>query len=130
MINTAYPKRFNKTTGGIAQLSEAIGKQPELKAIEKVILKSLQGKYTTAKQMRTDLIELMTGQRGSSDPPPKPLGTDRTLQKQGSNPQANVSSHYTRQQYRRKKKKSGWKETLFLSGNHVTFYIAYVGLFN
>ena len=49
MINTAYPKRFKKTTGGISQLREAIRQKPELLPLEKVIVKALQGHYTQCK---------------------------------------------------------------------------------
>jgi serine/threonine protein kinase len=59
MINTAYPKRFNKTNGGISQLRGAIRQRQELLTLEKVIIKSLQGNYISAKQMRADLLNIM-----------------------------------------------------------------------
>ena len=43
MINTAYPNRFYKTTGGISQLREAIRQKPELLPFERVLVRSLQG---------------------------------------------------------------------------------------
>jgi hypothetical protein len=110
MINTAYPKRFNKTTGGIAQLREAIRLQPELKPLEKVIIKSLQGYYTSAKQMRADLLGLQVDKK-VSDPPLKSAGAS-------SNPKvpaSKESGQFTRQNYRKRKKKKGWKETCFIA---------------
>lgn len=110
MINTAYPKRFNKTTGGIAQLREAIRLQPELKPLEKVIIKSLHGYYTSAKQMRADLLGLQVDKK-VADPPLKSEGAS-------SNPKvpaSKASGQFTRQNYRKRKKKKGWKETFFIA---------------
>jgi serine/threonine-protein kinase len=61
LINTAYPERFSKTIGGIGQLRDAIGKKTELTQIEDVLLKALTGKFTSAHEMRSELIQKISG---------------------------------------------------------------------
>jgi len=110
MINTAYPKRLTKTTGGIAQLKEAIRQKTELIAWEKVILKALQGEYSSAKQMRADLLDLMIDKKSPDSVPKKTGGTSKLASKQQPQPGSMGSKSMTRQHYRKKKKKSGWME--------------------
>jgi serine/threonine protein kinase len=114
MINTAYPKRFEKTSGGLAQLRSAIQQQPELRKFEKVILKALQGQYSSAMQMRADLLNLMSEQQepapqlksaGINHPKQKPSSPVTPVQK------STINGNYTRRDYKKKKKKSGWMET-------------------
>ena len=114
MINTAYPKRFNKSNGGISQLREAIRLRQELKPLEKVILKSLHGSYLSARHMRADLLETMVDKR-SPEPVLKSATSSSNTSKQNTIPASKVSGHYTRQNYRKKKKRKGWKETLFIA---------------
>jgi serine/threonine protein kinase len=109
MINTAYPKRLTKTSGGISQLRDAIRQKPELLAWEKVILKALQGHYSSAKQMRADLLDLMVDKK-MPDPLLKPIGPTKPSQKQPPRPDSKGNQPVTRQHYRKKKKKSGWME--------------------
>ncbi|WP_144555625.1 serine/threonine-protein kinase [Bacillus sp. X1(2014)] len=110
MINTAYPKRLTKTTGGIAQLRDAIRQKPELVIWETVILKALQGQYSSAKQMRSDLLDLMIDKKNPDPAPVKTAGTSKPAQKQQPNPGSVGSKSMTRQHYRKKKKKSSWME--------------------
>ena len=109
MINTAYPKRLTKTTGGILQLREAIRQKPELLVWEKVILKALQGHYRSAKQMRTDLLDLMVDKK-IPDRSVKPTNPSKPAQKQSPQKESVGNQPGTRQYYRKKKKKSGWME--------------------
>ncbi len=123
MINTAYPKRFTKTTGGIAQLREAIRQKSELIPFEKVMLKALQGHYTTAKQMRTDLLDLLN-EHPSSNPkqsPTKAYSTAQAKPSQGSPP-------ISRRHYRKKKKKSGWIEFFVITAVLAVLYSGYIFL--
>ena len=60
MINTAYPKRFNKTTGGLAELIDKVKQSPSLQKVEVVIVHALQGDYQSASQMRYDLLQVMS----------------------------------------------------------------------
>ncbi|MDQ0202141.1 protein kinase domain-containing protein [Neobacillus ginsengisoli] len=124
MINTAYPKRFNKTAGGLSQLREAIKQQPELVPLEKVILKALQGQYVNAKQMRADLLDLMVDKTTQDKSPPL-----RTKQAESKTPPANnpeKSKAITRQHYRRKKKKSRWLETMLIAAGIILLYVVYI----
>ncbi|MEH7248569.1 protein kinase [Neobacillus niacini] len=125
MINTAYPKRFNKTTGGISQLRESIGKQRELLPLESVIIKALQGQYTNALQMRTELLSLVIDKKS-----PESLNnaavtsTNSTNQKQKINQQSNQTK--SRQIYRKKKKKSRWAETIMITIFIALLYLLYI----
>jgi serine/threonine protein kinase len=125
MINTAYPKRFNKTTGGISQLRESIGKQRELLPLERVIIKALQGHYTNALQMRTELLSLVIDKKS-----PESLNnaavtsTNSTNQKQKINQQSNQTK--SRQIYRKKKKKSRWAETIMITIFIALLYLLYI----
>ncbi|MFJ7729832.1 protein kinase family protein [Neobacillus sp. NPDC097160] len=116
MINTAYPKRFSKTTGGISQLREAVRQKPELLKFEKVILKALQGKYSDAKQMRADLFDTMVEKKiPNPDPPMRTSGTTSHVSIQPQRKNTKDTQPISRQSYRRKKKKSGWMEFLFIA---------------
>ncbi len=125
MINTAYPKRFNKTTGGISQLRESIGRQRELLPLERVILKALQGHYTNALQMRTELLSLVIDKKSpESRNNAAVTSTTSTNQKQKLNQQTNQTK--SRQIYRKKKKKSRWAETIMITIFIALLYLLYV----
>jgi serine/threonine protein kinase len=112
MINTAYPKRFEKTNGGLIQLKGAVKLKPELDRYQKVILNALQGHYMNAKQMRADLLALMVEEKQPEKPPVKAAGVSHTKQNQvPSVPKKNINTQYTRRDYQKKRKKSGWLET-------------------
>jgi serine/threonine protein kinase len=127
MINTAYPKRFNKTTGGISQLREAIRRQKDLLPYEKVIVKALQGYYTNALQMRTELMSMTLGKQNSGSvhkSTPTTANHTRTIQTQKIVPTG--SQPKTRQNYRKKKKKSRWAETFIITMSIVLLYFLYI----
>jgi serine/threonine protein kinase len=114
MINTVYPKRFNKTTGGIKQLKEAIRQKPELKRYETMLLKALQGHYSSASQMRRDLLAIINNSSkdvssGNKQAMARPM--KQTIQKSFNVNHPSLS----RQDYRKKKRKSGLME-FFLIG--------------
>ncbi|WP_251554343.1 protein kinase domain-containing protein [Neobacillus muris] len=124
MINTAYPNRFAKQQiGGIAQLKAAVRQRQELLPYEKVILRALEGQYLSAKQMRDDLLQIVTrqdradrpktsgGSGGGKGSPQSPLNSRKQQQKQPS-AQSHPSS---RKAYRKHKKKSRWKEYLIIA---------------
>ncbi|MGX6446282.1 protein kinase domain-containing protein [Neobacillus sp. K501] len=122
MINTAYPKRFNKTTGGIIQLKEAIRKQKDLLGWEKVIVKALQGHYYSALKMRSDLMSLVMDKDIANRPvspkvPNKALGM------------SNGNQPLSRQSYRKKKKKGRWMETILITCTIAFLYLMYIQKF-
>ncbi|WML60851.1 protein kinase [Neobacillus sp. PS2-9] len=124
MINTAYPKRFNKTTGGIQQLKDAIRQKPELTKYEKIILRALQGQYSNAKEMREDLLDRMTDKK-TDTPPLKSSMSTPTSSNQIKGGLAKNQKQVTRQTYRKKKKKSGWLEFLIIAVLLGAFYAWY-----
>ncbi|MFJ5763373.1 protein kinase family protein [Neobacillus sp. NPDC093182] len=127
MVNTVYPKRFNKTTGGLPQLREAIRRQKDLHPFEKVIVKALQGHYTNALQMRTEIMSLALGSQNhgtvhkSAATAANPKSTIQTqkIHQTGSQPK-------TRHNYRKKKKKSSWAETIIIMMSIALLYILYI----
>lgn len=113
MINTAYPKRLTKTTGGISQLREAVRQKPELLKFENVIVKALQGHYKSAKQMRADLFDSLVEQKAPAPPLRTPAAARHTSAQTLRNTTQGGQAP-SRRAYRRKKKKSGWLEFLFI----------------
>lgn len=110
LINVAYPKRFNKTTGDYHQLAFMIRQKPELKKFEPIILNAITGKYSSAKEMRNSLLQLSHGQ------------SSRRLQ----NPTRQNKTITSRQAYVKKKKKGGILETTFIIIIILCFYILYI----
>ncbi|WP_191276561.1 protein kinase domain-containing protein [Neobacillus kokaensis] len=125
MINSAYPKRFNKTTSGIAQLKEAIRARPELQQYESVIIKALQGYYSSAGQMRSDLLDCMSDDKGAVHTKGNTTGT-KTNSKKVQN--AHQSQPLTRQRYRKSKKKRGWMEFFTIALVVAFLYALYIFL--
>lgn len=122
MLNTAYPNRFVKKIGGISQLREAIKQKEELHLLEPVILKSLQGRYISAQQMRLELLSLVTHhQAQSSAPQPAAAKAKQTIPAKPGNQQ-----YPTRKSYKKKKKKNIWVETLIIMMAAACFYIFYI----
>lgn len=58
-INSEYPKRFQKTIGGIKQLEQMVKQKRELLPFEKPILKALKGKYQSAHEMRQEILQII-----------------------------------------------------------------------
>lgn len=114
MINMAYPKRFNKTTGGLNQLRGMIQQKPELKNYEDIILNALQGKYQSAKQMRMDMLQGV-GSQSKSVVPPAPKKKTRTHVK---------TQRYTPKPT--KNRKGGWLETTLLVTIVSVLYFLYI----
>lgn len=123
IINTGYPKRFTKKSGGLSQLTEAIRQQPELHSLEKVMVNALKGHYTNARQMRQELLELL-----ADDPAAKhrlkPRNAHASIAKPLSD--SNKGMAKTRQQYRRKKKRTGWIETGVIAAVFIIFYVVVI----
>jgi serine/threonine protein kinase len=122
IINTFYPKRFNRSTGGITQLREAIRKEKDLIPFEKVLVKSLQGQYVNALQMRADILSMTKVKNNTESDQTQVQRTQKSVQKvvqQGTQPK-------TRQGYRKKKKKSRWIETMVIATAIASFYILYI----
>ena len=114
IMNTAYPNRFNKSTGGLSQLTSMVKQSKSLQKLEAVILNAIQGNYLSADDMRKDLLKLINNDRETrSRISPR---TTRTTNK--SNP---VNHHP-----RKKRKNGGLTETLVIFMMILFFYALYI----
>jgi serine/threonine protein kinase len=111
MINTAYPKRFNKTTGGIVQLRDHINQNKQLKKFEVVILHALQGHYRSAEEMRNGLLQVIT-----KDHQDRRTTTGQTRSRYSAN----------RQVKQKNQKKSGLMETFLIFTIVILLYVFYI----
>lgn len=111
MINTAYPNRFNKTTGGIVQLRDHINQSKQLKKFEVVILHALQGHYHSAEEMRNGLLQVIS--KDHQDPG---KATRQTRSRHSANRQVKQKSQ----------KKSGRMETLLIFTIVILLYVFYI----
>lgn len=119
MINTVYPSRFQKSSGGIIQLTEAIKQKKELQPLEDVILRALMGKYLNASDMRNDLLAVTSPTRTQ-------YTKGHQSRTQRSAPTQGPKSNQTRQAVIHKKKKSGWAETFLIIATITLFYVLYI----
>lgn len=129
MINTAYPSRFSKKTGGIVQLREAIRQKPELVPFEKVITRALEGGYHSAKQMRSEMLSFVTNQQvpaAPTGPTVSKQGNTNTNKQQGNTIKPKNTQYPSRKTYKKKKKRNGWLETFFIIAIIVCLYMLYI----
>lgn len=114
IINTAYPKRFAKTTGDLKQLKMIVHQKKELLKYEDVILNALQGHYSSAGEMRNDMLQLTR-----SNPVQRSTGNRNAGKKAGPQPAS-------RQVYRQKKQKGNIFETLLITLIVTLLYFLYI----
>jgi serine/threonine-protein kinase len=138
MLNTAYPNRFSKKSGGLLQLREAIRQKPELLPFEKVIVKALEGRYQSAKQMRAELLALATIQQAPSPTAGSNMSkqaiANRPSQKPNQKPSQkpkpeSVQKYPSRKTFKKKKKRIGWLETIFIMLLLICIYFVYIMFF-
>lgn len=113
MINASYPKRFNKTTGGMDQLKNMIRQKSELGKLEKIIFKALQGDYLSAGQMRSEMLQALNPQSG------QPV-------KGGSLHSGRQKKNLSRSQFSKQKKKGRMKETVTIACVILFLYFSYI----
>ncbi|MBT2679204.1 protein kinase family protein [Bacillus sp. ISL-35] len=115
MVNTAYPKRFTKKSGGISEIMEKVKQSPELRRYEKVIYNALSGKYRSAKEMRTDLLQVHqpdSSSRNNRQQKPAPQKQHQPSPARSTVKRASSSaSGQTRKRYNKSRKKSSTLET-------------------
>lgn len=127
LINTAYPKRFQKREGGMEQLLRLIHEKPELHKLQPVIVKALQGKFTSAHLMREELLDLVTGPRRAGEPEKIKDSNQKRNHRQTSTVTRQTqlrTQRYTGKS--KKKKKSGFVETLLILAVMGVFYFLYL----
>jgi serine/threonine protein kinase len=104
MINTSYPKRFNKTTGGINQLVKMVNEKPELSKYKNVILFALQGQFNTATEMRNYLLNIV-GNSSSPTNRQSNASTQRVKSNGSSNNQTRQAQYPNSRIVKKKQKK-------------------------
>jgi len=57
-INIAYPKRFSKNSNDPNQLIQIVKRHPELSKYEVIIIAALQGKFSSAQEMKQAIIHM------------------------------------------------------------------------
>jgi serine/threonine protein kinase len=119
-VNTAYPKRFDRATGGINQLSKMITDKQELSKYQAFILYALQGHFNSATEMRNQLLDIVGGDQSNAS-----QNSTRTRSKI-NNQSRQVAATKSRQILKQKKDRHGVLETfviLFFVTLLYTFYI-------
>ncbi len=109
MLNTAYPKRFNRNGEGLAQLTSMIKQNKMLEKFEAVILSALKGKYENAAQMRRDLLIA--------------VNKERTVTRTAARKTRTAASSKHQQT---KGRKGGFAETFIIFLIVVSFYVIYM----
>ncbi|HET7657141.1 MAG TPA: phosphotransferase [Bacillales bacterium] len=102
MINSAYPRRFNKSKEGWRQLRDAVQGSSSLRRYRRVIVEALEGKYPDAPSMRKDLVHAMSR---------NPINKSPAKQKTSSD---------------QKKRRVGWIETFLLAAVLFVVYFFYL----
>ncbi|MCM3363635.1 protein kinase domain-containing protein [Niallia sp. MER TA 168] len=122
MLNIYYPKRFNKTEGGIKQLQTMIRQKKGLLRYEGILIKALTGKYQSAKEMRFDLLKLTNG--GNTSRRKVVAGSQANISRQVKG--QNLQTSNTRSKMVKKKKKAGWIESMLIIILISICYILYI----
>lgn len=125
MINTAYPKQFAKTTGGIMQLRDQVNQSKELQKFEAVIIHALEGHYQSAEEMRNDLLKYLSHVSGNRHTSSRQTSTRSRVnrQKVSVSGQTGVKTNASRQV---KQKKGSFVETFSLIMVVLLFYMFYI----
>lgn len=114
LINTAYPKRFSKTTGDLKQFKMMVRQKKELMKYEDVILKALQGYYASADIMRNDMLQLTRPNSRHSNASNRKAGQSATRQPA------------SRQAYVQRNKKGSFMETVSIVLIVTLLYFFYI----
>ncbi|UII57793.1 serine/threonine-protein kinase [Cytobacillus spongiae] len=112
ILNMAYPKRFNKTTGGMMQLTNMIRQKKELLAYEEVIKGALQGGFSSAKEMREAMVQKINQQTSSRQRQYKSQSVTRSTQ--AGHHSIMQKPNVTRKTYKKQRKLVGFIETVLI----------------
>jgi len=125
MINVSYPKRFDKIEGGLKQLQMMIQKKRELLAYEKMLTKALTGQYSSADEMRGELIQLSSGKELRANTRASVAGNVKTP---SIHNKTTSSGRIQAQQKKKakKKKRTGYLESILLVVVISLLYIVYI----
>ncbi|PKG22489.1 protein kinase domain-containing protein [Niallia nealsonii] len=115
IMNIAYPKRFNKTTGGIAQLKAMIQQKKELRPFENVLMQAFMGKYSNANEMKQALLQLSSGSKVMKNT--IDTSSANQVKSQTATPKQKTATNQntrSRQLVKKRKRKTGVLESLLL----------------
>ena len=118
MINAVYPIRFSKKEEGYLQLKEKIMQKQELEPYRKMLEKALLRKYTSAEEMRQDLIYIL--QHSDNN---RSTAKTATVKQTSSTRQARRVQQKTNV---KQKKKGRYLETFLLVAVISFLYVLYV----
>ncbi|MGM7637407.1 protein kinase domain-containing protein [Bacillus sp. Hm123] len=77
-VNLVYPNRFEKDGNGVKGVIARIKHKKELETYAPVLIHALQGDYSSAKQMRAELMKALSPKLIPNDPVKKVTNTRRT----------------------------------------------------
>ena len=101
-----------------------LDKSRNLLALEKVILKALQGHYSSAKQMRADLLDLMVDKK-MPDPLIKAHWSDQTIPKTAAPARFKREPACNKAELSEKEKKE-WLDGILINSDRVRSFICLV----
>lgn len=116
VINLFYPKRFQKHGVGIEQLKKAIQDVKELRQYRPILLKALAGKYSSATEMKKELLKLIHF----------PSAHHRTTPKYQTNKNQRAQTNNTRTRRKKQKNKHGILETILIVSIVCIIYAFYI----
>lgn len=120
MINSVYPTRFSKKGEGYSQLKEKILQEQALKPYRKMLENALLGKYNSAKDMREDLIIILSHPKYSTN-------LSKTTSVRPSSPTRKTRSSSVHQKTRAKPKRKGRFVETFVLVTVISFlYVLYI----
>lgn len=113
LMNLYFPSRFTKKGDGVEQLERIIQTKPELSLYRKVLLNAITAKYTSALDMRKDLLKVLSSDSNN-------VQNNRNVQYKGK------QVIQTRQKKRKQKRASRVFETIFIIMFVSFLYILYL----
>ncbi|MGD6874565.1 protein kinase domain-containing protein [Sutcliffiella horikoshii] len=131
MIHICYPKQFQKNgESGLKQLEEQIDKEVWLKRYKVVLMRALAGEYSSAQEMKSGMLSVMSQRNSSASQKGAAQRTVNNKAKQGpasSTSRASRSGASTqRQPVPTKTLSKGWMETAVLLSVILFAYFFYL----
>lgn len=118
VINLFYPKRFQKQSVGIEQLKKAIQDVKELRQYRPILLKALTGKYSSAIEMKKELLKLIHFSSAHHQTTQK--------SKYQTNKNQSAQTHNARTRHKKQKNKHGILETILIISIVCIIYAFYI----
>ncbi|MGD6994572.1 protein kinase domain-containing protein [Sutcliffiella horikoshii] len=131
MIHICYPKQFQKNgESGLKQLEEQIDKEVWLKRYKVVLMRALAGEYSSAQEMKSGMLSVMSQRNSSASQKGAAQRTVNNKAKQGPASSTNRASRSgastQRQPVPTKTSSKGWMETAVLLSVILFAYFFYL----